>query len=32
MRSPIVVFDMNKEGNLQRIIDGDKVGTTVKSL
>ena len=29
---PIVVFDMNKEGNLQRIIDGDKVGTTVKSL
>ena len=29
---PIVVFDMNKEGNLQRIIDGEKVGTTVKSL
>ena len=29
---PIVVFDMNKQGNLQRIIDGDKVGTTVKSL
>ena len=29
---PIVVFDMNKEGNLQGIIDGDKVGTTVKSL
>ncbi len=28
---PIVVFDMNKEGNLQRIIDGEKVGTTVKS-
>ena len=29
---PIVVFDMNKEGNLQRIIAGEKVGTTVKSL
>ena len=29
---PIVVFDMNKEGNLQRIIDGEEVGTTVKSL
>ncbi|MBM56337.1 MAG: UMP kinase [Euryarchaeota archaeon] len=28
---PIVVFDMNKEGNLQKIIDGEKVGTTVKS-
>ena len=28
---PIVVFDMNKEGNLQRIIEGEKVGTTVKS-
>ena len=28
---PIVVFDMNKEGNLQKIIDGEKVGTTLKS-
>ena len=28
---PIVVFDMNKEGNLQRIVEGEKVGTTVKS-
>lgn len=28
---PIVVFDMNKEGNLQRIIEGEKVGTTVKT-
>ena len=28
---PIVVFDMNKEGNLQKIIEGEKVGTTVKS-
>ena len=29
---PIVVFDMNKGGNLQKIIDGKKVGTTVKSI
>ena len=29
---PIVVFDMNQEGNLQKIINGEKVGTTVKSL
>ena len=29
---PIVVFDMNQEGNLQKIISGEKVGTTVKSL
>ena len=29
---PIVVFDMNKEGNLAKIIDGEKVGTTVKTL
>ena len=29
---PIVVFDMNKGGNLVKIIDGEKVGTTVKTL
>lgn len=29
---PIVVFNMNKGGNLQKIIDGEKVGTTVKSI
>ena len=29
---PIVVFDMNKGGNLAKIIDGEKVGTTVKTL
>ena len=28
---PIVVFNMNKGGNLKRIIEGEKVGTTVKS-
>ena len=26
---PIIVFDMNAEGNLKRILDGDKVGTLV---
>ena len=28
---PIVVFNMNEGGNLKRIIEGEKVGTTVKS-
>lgn len=27
---PIIVFDMNKEGNLQRLISGEKVGTLVE--
>jgi uridylate kinase len=27
---PIVVFDMNKEGNLQRVMDGEEVGTLVE--
>jgi uridylate kinase len=27
---PIIVFDMNKKGNLSKIIKGDKVGTTVE--
>jgi uridylate kinase len=27
---PIIVFDMNKSGNLQRLINGDKVGTLVE--
>lgn len=26
---PIIVFDMNKEGNLKRVVSGDKVGTLV---
>ena len=26
---PIVVFDMNKPGNLLRVVQGDKVGTLV---
>lgn len=26
---PIIVFDMNKAGNLQKVIDGDEVGTLV---
>ena len=28
-KMPIIVFDMNKEGNLQRLIAGEKVGTVV---
>ncbi|UPT68984.1 MAG: UMP kinase [Sphingobacteriales bacterium JAD_PAG50586_3] len=27
---PIIVFDMNKEGNLQHLVAGDKVGTLVE--
>jgi uridylate kinase len=27
---PIIVFDMNKEGNLQSLVDGDKIGTLVE--
>lgn len=27
---PIVVFDINKKGNLLKVINGDKIGTTVK--
>lgn len=26
---PIVVFDMNKKGNLEKILDGEKIGTVV---
>ncbi|MBM71236.1 MAG: UMP kinase [Crocinitomicaceae bacterium] len=29
---PIVVFDMNKSGNLKKIIEGKKVGTTLNSI
>lgn len=28
---PIVVFDMNKEGNLLKLLEGDNVGTLVKN-
>ena len=27
---PIIVFDMNKIGNLRRVVTGEKVGTLVK--
>jgi uridylate kinase len=27
---PIIVFDMNKQGNLMRLVDGEPVGTLVK--
>jgi uridylate kinase len=27
---PIIVFDMNKAGNLQKLLKGDKVGTLVE--
>ncbi len=26
---PIIVFDMNKKGNLQKVVSGDNIGTTV---
>jgi uridylate kinase len=26
---PIIVFDMNKPGNLQKVISGDRIGTLV---
>ena len=29
---PIIVFDMNKTGNLQKLINGDKIGTLVEVL
>jgi uridylate kinase len=28
---PIMVFDMNRKGNLQRIVEGEKVGTFVSN-
>ena len=27
---PIIVFDINKNGNLKKIINGKKIGTIVK--
>jgi uridylate kinase len=27
---PIIVFDMNKPGNLQRVVIGEQVGTLVE--
>ncbi|MCX6230781.1 MAG: UMP kinase [Bacteroidetes bacterium] len=27
---PIIVFDMNKEGNLKKVVNGEKIGTLVK--
>ena len=26
---PIIVFDMNKEGNLEKVVKGEKIGTLV---
>ena len=26
---PIIVFDMNKEGNLEKIVNGDELGTLI---
>jgi uridylate kinase len=28
---PIIVFDMNKKGNLMKVVLGEKVGTLVNS-
>jgi uridylate kinase len=27
---PIIVFDMNKKGNLKKLVDGEKLGTLVE--
>jgi uridylate kinase len=29
---PIIVFDMNREGNLMKVVTGEKIGTLVSSL
>jgi uridylate kinase len=29
---PLIVFDMNKSGNLKKLVDGEKVGTLVSAL
>jgi uridylate kinase len=28
---PVIVFDMNKQGNLNRLVDGEKIGTLVSN-
>jgi uridylate kinase len=28
---PLVVFDMNKPGNLKKLVEGDKIGTLVSN-
>jgi uridylate kinase len=28
---PIIVFDMNKKGNLMKVVSGEKIGTKVNS-
>ena len=28
---PIIVFNMNKAGNLLKLINGDKIGTSIKN-
>jgi len=28
---PVIVFDMNKQGNLNRLVDGEKIGTVVSN-
>jgi uridylate kinase len=29
---PLIVFDMNKSGNLKKLVDGEKIGTLVSNL
>lgn len=31
-KMPIIVFDMNKKGNLKRILNGEKIGTAVHNI
>jgi uridylate kinase len=28
---PVVVFDINKSGNLKKLVDGEKIGTLVSN-
>jgi len=28
---PIIVFDMNKDGNLRNLVSGEKIGTLITS-
>ena len=28
---PIIVFDINEKGNLKKVVEGQKIGTTVEN-
>jgi len=29
---PVIVFDMNKSGNLKKLVEGEKIGTLVSNF